>query len=398
MFKPTNSHAVRNPYKPSLIPLYATTLLLIFISVLTSFVNPSFLNQFFSPTYVGLFYGGGSLLGILIFLFVSRVLHKIGNYYLMVWLLTLNFFTLLGMAFITTPVLGAVLFLVHFISLPILFYSSDVFIEAGLDNDESSTGTKRGLLLTLTGLVAAIAPLVMGIAIPESGTFSYVYVLSALFLLPIIVVLTVNFRNFQDPKYEELDVFKAVRSFWIDSNIRRVYLASLTLNIFFAITVVYLTIYIVNYIGLSWEELGIMLSVGILAYLIFEYPVGWVADNYTGEKEFMAAGFMIIALSLATVAFTTTTSVVWWTVLMFVMRIGASVVEVTTESYFFKKTKSSDAQIISFFRTTRPLSYVITVAVGSLALVYLPFNLLFVVGALLMIPAMFLAAGLEDTK
>ena len=83
---------------------------------------------------------------------------------------------------------------------------------------------------------------------------------------------------------------------------------------------------------------------------------------------------------------------------MFTTRVGASFVEVTTESYFFKQTKSSDAQIISFFRITRPLAYVLGALLASLSLLYLPFNLLFVVVASLMIPAMFFTINIEDTK
>jgi hypothetical protein len=83
---------------------------------------------------------------------------------------------------------------------------------------------------------------------------------------------------------------------------------------------------------------------------------------------------------------------------MFTTRVGASFVEVTTESYFFKQTKSSDAQIISFFRITRPLAYVIGTLIATMALLYLPFNLLFVVLAFLMIPAMFFTLRIEDSK
>ena len=83
---------------------------------------------------------------------------------------------------------------------------------------------------------------------------------------------------------------------------------------------------------------------------------------------------------------------------MFVTRIGASLVEVTTESYFFKQTKSNDAQIISFFRITRPLAYVTGAILGSLALLYVPFNLLFIVFTILFVPAMFGTINIIDTK
>lgn len=83
---------------------------------------------------------------------------------------------------------------------------------------------------------------------------------------------------------------------------------------------------------------------------------------------------------------------------MFVTRVGASLVEVTTESYFFKHTRSSDAQIISFFRITRPLSYILGAVVASLSLLYLPFGLMFVTLGLLMVLGIVCAFALPDTK
>ena len=398
MLKPTTGRIVRHDYQLRLMPLYAANLILIFVSVMTSFVNAVFLSEFMTDAQVGLVYAAGSGFGLIVFLFVSRVLKKIGNYHLMFLFLVINAVSLAIMPHATNAVQAICLFLLHFITLPILFYSIDIFLEAALDNNESSTGTKRGLLLTLIGLVAAVAPLVMSIAIPDSGSFVYVYTLAAIAILPVLAIIRINLKQFSDPGYGELDIFAAIRSFWIQQDIRNVYLASLTLNMFFAFTVVYLPLYLIGEVGLSWDELGIMLSIGILAYLIFEYPVGYVADNYTGEKEFMALGFTILIITTASVAFMTTSNFVYWTMLMFIMRIGASIVEVTTESYFFKKTKSSDAQIISFFRTTRPASYIIVTLVGGLALLYIPFNLLFVVTAAIFIPALFFTMYLHDTK
>jgi hypothetical protein len=82
---------------------------------------------------------------------------------------------------------------------------------------------------------------------------------------------------------------------------------------------------------------------------------------------------------------------------MFVIRVGASFVEVTTEVHFFKRTASSDAQIISFFRVSRPLAYIVGTVICILSLLYLPFNLLFIVIASLMIPAMFITFDIVDS-
>jgi len=73
-------------------------------------------------------------------------------------------------------------------------------------------------------------------------------------------------------------------------------------------------------------------------------------------------------------------------------------VEATTESYFFKHTKGNDANTMSFFRLTRPLAMLIGALAGSVALLYLPFELIFVVLGCMMLPGIFFTRALTDTK
>jgi predicted MFS family arabinose efflux permease len=162
--------------------------------------------------------------------------------------------------------------------------------------------------------------------------------------------------------------------------------------------VVFSPLYLTQHIGLTWVQFGIIMFFAQMAYVIFEYPIGYIADTYIGEKEMMSLGLMILAISTAWISFVTVPSVVVWSIIMFIVRIGASFVEVTTEVHFFKRTNSSDAQIISFFRVTRPLAYIAGALLASLSLLWLPFNLLFIVFALMMIPAMFITLDIVDSK
>lgn len=162
--------------------------------------------------------------------------------------------------------------------------------------------------------------------------------------------------------------------------------------------VVFTPLYLVNTIGLSWAQFGIIMLFGQAAYVIFEYPIGIIADKYIGEQEMMGLGLMIMAVSTAWISFVNEPNVLMWILIMFITRIGASFVEVTTEVHFFKRTNSTDAQIISFFRVTRPLAYLVGAIISSIALLYLPFNLLFVVIAFLMIPAMFATLNIVDSR
>lgn len=399
MPRSSRSRILRRPAKRSLIPVYAAILLLVFHTLVVAYINSSFLEQFIETTSVGTIYTVGSALSVLIFLFISRVLKRTGNLKLTLVLLLLDFAAVMGMAFATTLEVGIPLFLVHLITVPLIIFNLDIFLEERIGADESGTGSSRGLLLTLSSLIGACSPLVAGELITIAGdSFYLVYVVSALALLPIIGILVTSFSQFTDPSYGDIDVLSAIHTFWQDSNLRSVFVANFLLQMFFVAMVVYIPLYLTRDIGISWEQFGIIMFFAQLAYVTFEYPIGILADRYIGEKEMMGIGFFIITIATAWMSFVTVTSVLMWAVIMFISRVGAALVEVTTESYFFKQTKSSDAQIISFFRITRPLAYVVGALIGSLTLLYVELNLMFLVFAALMIPAMFFTLNIEDTK
>lgn len=388
----------RRPYQQHLTPVYAATLLLILHSFITTYINSSFLQQFITDASVGTVYTIASSLTVIFFLFISRILHQIGNYKLTLALLLANFAAVLGMSFAESLRVAIPLFIIHLVSLTLIFFNIDVFMESLIGDNERSTGSRRGLMLTLSSLIGALAPFFSSFLVDTVNDFSIAYLLSALVLVPVTIILTWYFKDFSDPPYKEVRALPAIRRFWISVNTRYVFLSNFLLQMFFVFMVVYTPLYLTGHIGLSWTEFGIVIFFAQIAYVIFEYPIGIIADKYIGEKEMMSFGFLILALSTASISFITT-DIVWaWAAIMFVTRVGASFAEVTTESYFFKQTDGKDAQLISFFRVTRPLSYVFGALISSLALLYLPFNLLFIVAGALMVPALFFIANITDTK
>jgi hypothetical protein len=398
MEKQTTRLSLHSKPKRRLIPLYAASLLLAFHTFMVAYINSSFLGQFIDEASVGTVYIVGSALSVLIFLFISRVLHRVGNFKLTLGLLFINMIAVAGMAVADELREAVPLFLVHLISIPLIIFNLDVFMEEQIGNNESSTGSRRGLLLTLASIIGAISPFIGSLIVGTDGSFTNAYLLSSVTVIPILIILFFFFSDFSDPEYDEIDLFSAISSFWGKSNVRNVFLSHFSLQIFFVSMVIYTPLYLTNHVGLSWTEFGIAIFCGQMAYVFLEYPIGIIADKYIGEKEMMGLGWLIMIISVSSMAFVSVPSVVVWSVIMFMTRAGASFVEVTTESYFFKQTKSSDAQVISFFRITRPLSYVVGAIVASLALLYLPFNLLFVIFAIMFIPAMFFTANLVDTK
>jgi predicted MFS family arabinose efflux permease len=163
--------------------------------------------------------------------------------------------------------------------------------------------------------------------------------------------------------------------------------------------VIYTPLYMSTVLEMAWSDIGRILFVGLMAYVLLEYVIGVIADTRLGEKEMMAVGFLILTVSTSWFAFLQDAPIILWMIAMFMTRVGASLVEVTTESYFFKHTNGSDSALISFFRITRPLATVIGAILGTVTLVLINrMELLFVVLGLLMIPGFFFTMGLRDTR
>ncbi len=379
--------------------MYTALLLFSLHWAVVLYINSSYLEQFVSHQTVSVLYILGAVLTITAFLHATPLLNRFGNTRLVITWTILEFCTLIGMAVSHSAILSMVLFVLHQAIVPLILFNLDIYMEELIGDKEGSTGGKRGALLTIMSLTGALASLGMGKLVGE-GTpdFSLAYLVSAVILLPFLVIMVRHFRGFCDPAYPHFKIVHGIKEFWKIKDIRNVFFAHFLLQLFFTWMVIYTPVYLANIIGFHWENIGSILFVGLMAYVFLEYIIGYIADTFIGEKEMMAFGFAIIGIATSWFVFLDETSILVWMIAMFMTRVGASFVEVTTESYFFKHTQGKDTNVIGIFRITRPLSYVLGAILGGITLHLLPFELLFVVLGLMMIPGMFFAMALHDTK
>lgn len=379
--------------------IYILSIIFNFHGLLVAYSNSTFMEQFASKEVIGALYTIGSALAVLSFLFISRVIRRVGNAPLTLFLAILEVIVLLTLGFTSHGPTAIVAFVAFLTLNPLLYLNIDIFSEALIGNNEQSTGSKRGLTLTLMSLAAVLGPLALGFIVGEdSNNLNNTYHVSAAVFSVFILIILGRFRHFCDPVYREVKVLDAIQGFWSERDVRNVFLAHFTLQLFFSWMVIYLPLYLATELGFTWDVIGSIIAVGLVAYVLFEYPIGLLADKYIGEKEMMAAGFLVLAVSSSWISFMATAPALGWMILMFISRIGGSLVEATTESYFFKHTSGTDANIMSFFRLTRPLAMLIGALLGSATLLYLPFELMFIVLGFLMIPGLFFTMHLKDTK
>ncbi len=380
--------------------VYFALLMLAFQSVVTLYINSTYLEQFVAPESVGVLFMAGAAISIVTLLTAAKPLRRYGNLSFALWLIVLNAVTLLGMGLIEHRFVVIPFFILHQALSPLLFYSLDIFLEGLTGKEEGHTGSRRGLILSILSFASAVAPLATGFIMGNGvhPNFAAVYITSAVLLLPLAAFFYYNFRSFRDAPYRGVRLVPALRAFWHDQNLRYVFCAHFLLQLFFTWMVIYTPLYLATELGFSWDAIGGILFVGLMAYVFLEYPVGLIADRYLGEQEMMAAGFMILGVSTAWLSFIATAALVPWMVALFMTRVGAAFVESTTESYFFKHAQGEDANVIGFFRISRPLAILFGALLGSFALFLLPFQFIFAALGVLLLSGIIFATLIEDTR
>jgi MFS family permease len=131
---------------------------------------------------------------------------------------------------------------------------------------------------------------------------------------------------------------------------------------------------------------------------LLEGFLGYIADKYIGEKEILVTGFIILAGSTALMSFVDSNSFWIWALVLFMTRVGASMIEIMTETYFFKKITSTDVSIIGAFRMTRPFIYTLSPLLGSLLLFVIDSKYLFLLLGIFMLYGIRHALILHDTR
>ena len=380
--------------------LYVALLALSLHWSLVSFINSSFLGQFLSSTHISYLFLIGSFLSVIPMFLMSRFLRRVGNYKLTLVITLIEIGALLGMAYAEDAYAAAFFFLVHFIVVPLILFDLDVFIETIIGSQEKRTGSTRGLYLVFLSLAGAFAPLLSGFLIDDAVApdFTAAYVASAVALLPFAAIIILYFKNFKDPVYPDQHAARMIGTFLKNGTMRNIFTIQLLLQIFFTWMTIYTPLYLANNAGFTWSQIGLILFVGLLAYVVFEYPIGIIADRYIGEKEMMAVGFLILAVSTSWLAFLPSGQIGVWMVAMFCTRVGASFVEATSESFFFKHTQGEDTDKMSLFRMTRPASSIIVPALGGMLFVAVEPSFTFILIAALMVPGIFITLLLRDTR
>ena len=162
--------------------------------------------------------------------------------------------------------------------------------------------------------------------------------------------------------------------------------------------VVYSPIYLNKVIGFDWKEIGIIIVIMLLPFVLFEYPLGKLSDHKYGEKVIMAIGFGIMGLSTILISVISLKILFVWSMIFFVTRTGASMGEIMIETYLFKSIHAKDSQVLSAFRISRPASFFFSSGIMIIGLNFFDTQYMFVVIGLLVLTALLPILTIDDIK
>lgn len=367
-------------------------------SALGAYVNSSFIDQLIGSKWVGIVYAAASLLSVISLALLPYLLKKYSLKTLQVIPIFLVFSLLAAITIIplSYPLLLVAVFGIYLGSTSLVIIVFDLLVEHY--SSDAFTGEIRGAYLTTINVAFMVSPFLAGILVDSFGIRA-VYGVGMVLVFIILLIASKTIKPIRI-KQKVVSPLAALEKVYRDKFLAPITLINFFLMLFYAWMVVYLPIYLTQTIGFSWGQVGLMFTAMLSAFVLFQFPLGWLADKKYGEKEILTIGIILMAAASFAVAFTQSTQFWVWLGILFGSRVGASSVEIMAESYFFKHISTRNAETISVFRLMYPLAYIIGMLGASVILAFgtttIP-HLFAVLGSILII-GIPVGMSLRDTK
>ncbi len=382
--------------KTTYVVIYGLSLLLTFAAALPTYLVSSFVAQFVPAGLVGLYWAASGAITAAALLWLPPLLRRYHNYPVMLTVLGIAVLNSFALAVAADPWTALVGMVVQSLAITLLAINLDVFLENIAE--VRSIGSTRTMMLTINNIAWVASPTLMG-AIANGERYALVFLASGLILVATLALAVIARGQLAvDEIYRRRHLRQLLAVVWRHPNLRRITLISLGLKVFFTVAVLYIPLYLHRDLGFDWPTIGWIFTIMLLPFLILQFPAGRLADRLLGEKELLVVGHLVLMIFTGALAFTHSTNPMVWAALLFMTRVGASLIESMHEVYFFKIIKRSDADLINLFRDLQPVGWIIGSLLGVAVLSVASIPTLFLVLAIVPLLALHPTLRLQDTK
>mgnify|MGYP003342754839 CR=1 FL=1 len=347
--------------------IYLLAIFYAFSSMIPLYAASSFLSHYFNTSNVSLIYLLGNLLAAFFAIHFISYLHKYHTYKFVSLVIITEIISITAFALSDNIFVVGAFFIISLCLMAITYSIVSIFLEMLAPHKEM--GIARGLFSMIIGTSSIVSPFIGAILIESLG-YRTMFLISALLLVPFVFILRHYFRHRKEPIYHGINTLKVLTKALKDKNLKGAMIGIFLVQIFFACLVIFLPLYLTS-LGIPLTAyLSIITTISLLPFILFPYELGFLADTKWGEKEMLIIGLIIMSLATLVMSITTTSSILFWTLIVLVARIGAVLVDTMTAVYFYRKIHAEDSSLVMVSSCILPsASYVI---VGLFGIILAP--------------------------
>jgi len=376
--------------------LYLAIFIFAISDALFAYAQSTYLNQYFGLELVGLIFFLAYLFTFIVTNIYPNLIAKYSNFKTASLSIILRIICFIIFIIDASPLSVGLAFIIFIATLILTFINLDIFLEAFTKN--ATTGITRGVYFTIYNLGWLVSPFLAG-EILNYYSFIPLFYICLILNVILLFLIYIRFKNFTNHyAKKQFKIYNTLARILRNKDLRKIFTVSFLLQLFYAVEVVYGPIYLNQNIGLNWEQIGIIFTFMLIPFVVFEYPAGYLADKYWGEKEILFVGMILMAISTIIMGYTMSLNLLLWGIILFLGRTGASLVEIMRETYFFKKVDVENIDVINSFRSTIPLAYLIAPILAVVLTYYSLFNYLFIILGFILILGLWPILTLKDTK
>lgn len=360
------------------------------------FVYSTFLSHFVPESAVGLIFSGASILAGFVMLQTPHMFRRWRTHRVLIGAACAAALALIGLSFKLSALFVIPLFIIAWISGWIVALALDVVLEKIVGQHEDNTGSTRAIFLTASNIAVAIASLILATAL-TNGDYWRIFIMAAGAFFACAYIAFRFFSGITHVEHTNIKLREALGSIFKNRSLTAVMGANFLLQLLFIWSGIYIPLYLHNHAHLPWSTIGTILAFSMLPFILLQVPVGFLADKKFGEKEFIIAGFVLSGFAFIALSFAHGASLITLALLVISTQVGAALLEIATETYFFKKVGAEDSELISVFRVLRQGGAILGPVIGSIVLFYASFEYVFAVFGLILFLGIPLSLRIKDT-
>jgi len=349
----------------------------------TVYSNSSVIESINGRESIGVIYGISAALSLVLSTWVTpHVIKFLGNRKTVGLAILLELLAILGIKYITEPKLFAVSFILFLAAQILISFNFDIFFEHNTKKDNS--GKARGIVVALQHIGRMFGPIIAAVLTVRIGIRAP-YDFSLILILITGILLYFATKNFKDKVYVPSSFIKSLRIISQRPDIYKPLSSILLLQIFYALMVTFVPVYLSDVQNIKPESLGVIFTVMLTPFVVLGYPMGKNIDSGASGKRAARYGLFIMAITTIAFPFINTTSLVIWGLVLLMSRVGAVMLETAGEGIFFKSINEEETELLGIMRDMQPVGYFIASFISVIILFFGKIEFIFYVVGLILI-------------